>query len=249
MATVRRKATLTMGGAALTTGRAARLLGVTTVTVRRWIEMGRLPGSYRTPGGHWRVPRRAVERSRTRQDDGAPPGARRALLFVRVRREQDGPLADRALVHLTQWSLAQGYAVTEIVREIGSGVCEDGAGMSGRREKLEQVRQAVRSGSVDVVVVERPDRLLLLGVDEFIRWAGENGVAVEHAGLSGEAARRAYAGEILADVFYPLADTLALAVGDRQRAEQAAARALGEIADFLLPQEETTCTPDGLTVS
>lgn len=225
---------LTARGRPLTTGQAARLLGVSPITVRRWIEDGnRLAGAYRTPGGHWRIPRRTVERARARDGvDEALPGVRRALLFVRVRQGQDR-LADRALVHLTQWAVSRGYAVTEVVREIGPGVEE-------RRDKLEQVRRAIREGAVDVVVVERRERLLLLGAGEFVRWAGENGVAVEGAGLSGAEAERAYADEILEDIFYPLADALALAVGDTRRAEQAAARALGEIADFLLPREELT---------
>lgn len=37
-------------------GEVAALLGVTENTVKNWIGIGRFPGSYRTNGGHWRVP-------------------------------------------------------------------------------------------------------------------------------------------------------------------------------------------------
>ena len=41
---------------AMSTGQAARALGVTPKTVRAWIERGAMAGSYSTPQGHYRVP-------------------------------------------------------------------------------------------------------------------------------------------------------------------------------------------------
>ena len=38
----------------------ARILGVNARTVKRWAEAGKLPGAFRTPGGHWRIPSKAV---------------------------------------------------------------------------------------------------------------------------------------------------------------------------------------------
>ena len=46
--------------AILTPTDAARLLGVSPDSVRRWCEQGRIPG-YRTPGGHWRIARRDLD--------------------------------------------------------------------------------------------------------------------------------------------------------------------------------------------
>ena len=43
--------------AILTPTEAARLLGASPDSVRRWCEQGRIPG-YRTPGGHWRIARK-----------------------------------------------------------------------------------------------------------------------------------------------------------------------------------------------
>lgn len=45
-----------------TTGQAARRLGVSSKTVTRWCESGRILGAIRTEGGHWRVPASYVER-------------------------------------------------------------------------------------------------------------------------------------------------------------------------------------------
>lgn len=44
----------------LTPTEAARLLGASPDSVRRWCEQGRIPG-YRTPGGHWRIARKDLD--------------------------------------------------------------------------------------------------------------------------------------------------------------------------------------------
>ena len=44
----------------LTTGQVARLCGVTPDTVLKWVKKGKLPAS-RTPGGHYRIARQAID--------------------------------------------------------------------------------------------------------------------------------------------------------------------------------------------
>jgi excisionase family DNA binding protein len=43
-----------------TTSQAAKLLSVSADTVLKWVKAGKIP-SYRTPGGHYRIPAKAVE--------------------------------------------------------------------------------------------------------------------------------------------------------------------------------------------
>lgn len=208
---------------ALTTGQAADLLGVSSATVRRWVGDGQIPG-FRTPGGHFRIPRHVV-RERAHGQSGGPMNKNRALLYVRARQE-DEDLANMALVHLSNWALDQEYQVSKVIREVGLGTDQ-------ARPKLEEVRQAVTKGEIDIIIVERRDRILLMGSEAFARWAKDHGVIVEEAGVSSDRAEQAYAAEILEDVFYPLTDALALVVDDRDQAEQAAARAMSEVASFL----------------
>lgn len=40
-------------------GKAAKRLGVSTQTVKRYCETGRIQGAKKTPGGHWRIPKSA----------------------------------------------------------------------------------------------------------------------------------------------------------------------------------------------
>ena len=54
---------------ALTTGQAAKVLGVSSAnTVKNWLEAGHFPGAYRTPGGHWRFALDEVEAVKRRMD-------------------------------------------------------------------------------------------------------------------------------------------------------------------------------------
>lgn len=43
------------------TNEAARVLGVSPVTVWRWCRLGKIK-AWRTPGGHYRIPREEIER-------------------------------------------------------------------------------------------------------------------------------------------------------------------------------------------
>jgi excisionase family DNA binding protein len=209
----------------LTTGEAARMLGITKRTLRRWIDDGHVEGAFRTAGGkqygHWRVPFGEVQR--LRNDDGDLDG-NRAALYARAR-EEDEDLVDRALTHLTRYAAHQGYQIVDVIREVAPGV-------EGQRDGLRRLREYVSMQRIDVIVVERMDRIMLVGAAEFERWTTASLVIVEEAGVHCKAAEQRYAQEIFEDLFFPLADALALAT-DRTRAEQATARALGEVWDFL----------------
>jgi excisionase family DNA binding protein len=54
----------------LSLGKAATLLGVHNMTLRRWSDSGRFP-SYRTPGGHRRFSRKDIEQYLARQQGGS----------------------------------------------------------------------------------------------------------------------------------------------------------------------------------
>lgn len=54
----------------LSTGQAARLLGVSAKTITRWADVGAVPYDI-TPGGHRRMRRVDVERLAVRRGDGS----------------------------------------------------------------------------------------------------------------------------------------------------------------------------------
>jgi predicted DNA-binding transcriptional regulator AlpA len=64
----------------ISTGDAARMLGISANTVKSWARLGRFPGSFQTEGGHWRFVasevlaiRDASVRARSANASGATP--------------------------------------------------------------------------------------------------------------------------------------------------------------------------------
>jgi excisionase family DNA binding protein len=202
-------------------GKAAAALGVHPATIRRWVDEGRLPGAVHTAGGHVRIPPEDIERLRGNS------GCGKALLYLRVRDESERKYLAAGLAHLMMYAMRQGYSVTRVVSEVGPGV-------DGDRPKLAEIRQEIQHGEpgYEAIIVERPDRLLLTGGDEFIRWAAP-AIRVEVAGASCPEADTAYRRELLVDLFYPLADALALRGVTPARIENIVSKGLEGMAEAL----------------
>ena len=78
----------------LSVSAAAELLGVHVDTVRRWTTDGKLP-EVRTPGGHRRIPREAIDRVLAEKDDGSVTASR----VPSVGDPADEAWAEHAAVH------------------------------------------------------------------------------------------------------------------------------------------------------
>jgi len=203
----------------LTPGEAAKELGVHPATLRRWVEAGRLPGTVQTPGGHLRLVPEEVDRLRGKN------GLGQALLYLRVGDESERRFLDLGLAHLTRCAVERGYSVARVVSEVGAGF---------ERPGLDELRAEIQHGKqgYEAILVERADRLLIAGGGEFIAWAAP-AVRVQVMGASCPEADAAYRRELLLDLFYPLADALALRGVPPARAEAIIARGLDGIAEAL----------------
>ncbi len=107
----------------LSVAAAADLLGVHVDTVRRWTDEGRLPET-RTPGGHRRIPRAAIDRLRAGAKSGQPP----APQLPDAGEPADQAWANHALVHTryeldsrpeTKWKTAMSDSDRALSRENG----------------------------------------------------------------------------------------------------------------------------------
>ena len=202
-------------------GKAAEALGVHPATVRRWVDEGRLPSAVHTAGGHVRILPEDIERLRGNS------GCGKALLYLRVGEESERKYLDAGLAHLTRFAMEKDYSVTRVVSEVGPGV-------DGDRPKLAEIRQEIQHGApgYEAIIVERPDRLLLTGGDEFIRWAAP-AIRVVVAGASCPEADAAYRCELLVDLFYPLADALTMCDVPPARIENVISKGLVGMAEAL----------------
>ena len=126
----------------LTVRAAADILGVHVDTIRRWTDEGRLPET-RTPGGHRRIPREAVERLRATEtgsapttsplpDSGGPADqawARHALVHARYELEagQERPWAATLTDADRQRSRENGQRLLGLLLQHVSGTVEEDA--------------------------------------------------------------------------------------------------------------------------
>src|SRR4051794_17441883 len=113
--------------------------GITYRTAWQWFKDGKLPvPAIRTATGTILVKDTAFEKMKE------------VTLYCRVSSsDQKGDL-DRQIARLAQYSQTQGFAVTQIVSEVGSG-------LNGRRSKLMRV---LKDKNVQIILVEHRDRLM-----------------------------------------------------------------------------------------
>ncbi len=132
---------------------AANELGVSTKTIHRWDEAGKLR-TVRTVGNQRRIPIEEIVRLR-KQGERA---AERCVLYARVssiRQEQDGNLA-RQTARLREAATSRGYEVVQVITEQASSLNE-------KRKGMKRLLSLVGEQAVDVVLIEYPDRLVRFG--------------------------------------------------------------------------------------
>ncbi|MFD6322694.1 IS607 family transposase [Streptomyces sp. NPDC058442] len=134
-------------------GRAARILGVSTRTLRRYTASGVL-ADRRSPGG--RRVFSVVELEALRSDAGRSPGVEGVVLYGRVssqRQRAEGDL-DRQLARLRK--AAGGRPVVGEFFDVASG-------LSDQRRGLRRALTLCQRPEVSVLLVEREDRLARFG--------------------------------------------------------------------------------------
>lgn len=121
----------------------ARRQGVSYQTAWRWVKGGKMPVPVRqAPSGTWIVTEPASAEGRV-------------VAYCRVSSADQKDDLDRQAIRVVEGANAQGLAVGEVVKEIGSG-------LNGKRRKLHQV---LADPTAAVIVVEHRDRLARFGVE------------------------------------------------------------------------------------
>jgi putative resolvase len=131
---------------------AARILGVSVDTLRRWEAAGKIEVE-RTPGGHRRYDlNQILGLAHNRPPD---PSKRLTLGYARVSsRDQKEDLQRQAAV-LSEFCGRQGW-VHEVIKDLGSG-------MNYNKKGLRLLIKRICSGEVGRLVVTHKDRLLRFG--------------------------------------------------------------------------------------
>jgi excisionase family DNA binding protein len=144
---------------------AAYELGVSTKTIHRWDQAGKLR-TVRTLGNQRRIPIEEILRLRKQGERTAE----RCVLYARLsslRQELDGNLA-RQTARLQEAAAERGYEVVQLITEQASSLNE-------KRKGMKKLLALVKEQAVEVVLIEYPDRLVRFGfsyLEEAFRWQG-----------------------------------------------------------------------------
>ena len=130
-------------------GEAARLLGTSPVTLRKWESTGELLPARKTRGG-------------TRYYDvselmGCSNEAAPALCYCRVSSHDQKPDLDRQQELLEAYCSAKGWR-TQVIRDLGSG-------MNYRKKGLNQLLELIMKRQIKRLVILHKDRLLRFGAE------------------------------------------------------------------------------------
>ena len=133
-------------------GKAAKTLGVSIETLRRWEQAGKIK-SERTPNGHRRYdlskitnPRRQISKENNR-----------TIAYARVSSQDQKKDLDRQKQVLEMYCASQGWQF-EILTDLGSG-------MNYQKKGLKKLINEILSENIGRIVVTHKDRLLRFGAE------------------------------------------------------------------------------------
>ena len=161
-------------------GELALVLGVAVSTLRRWHASGVLVPHGRTPGGHRRY---SVGQAKEALGRGEPACERVTIAYARVSSHDQKEQLQTQALRLEQHCAAQGWANTQTITDLGSG-------MNYKKPGLAKLLRLILSGSVARLVLVTKDRLLRFGAELLFQVCKVFNVEVvvldEQAGVSRE---------------------------------------------------------------
>lgn len=126
----------------------AKRIGVTRFTAHRWFHQGKIPGAYQLPSGLIYVPDSIFDQEK-------PKAKGLTVVYARVSSSaQRKTTLETQAERLTQFAIANGWVVDQVIKEVGSGLNDE-------RPKLTQLLMS--EVPIDRVIVEHKDRLTRFG--------------------------------------------------------------------------------------
>ena len=150
----------------LTIGEAAKHLGVSTQTLRRWEREKRIKPAQRTPGGQRRYDISEIVHEKRQ----SRPEIRKTIGYARVSSHDQKQDLERQREMLEMFCSAQGWSF-EIISDMGSG-------MNYRKKGLKKLIDGILEGEIGRLVLTHKDRLLRFGAELIFSICEEKGVEV-----------------------------------------------------------------------
>ncbi|MFN3920402.1 MAG: IS607 family transposase [Methylohalobius sp.] len=153
----------------MSTGKAAKLLGVSVKTLQRWEREGRLIPAARTASN-----RRLYTEAQLREFIGLRRGLAeptRMVAYCRVSSAAQKPeLANQRRV-LEAFVVAKGLANVEFIEEVGGG-------LNFKRKRFLELMDAIGRREIKTLILAHRDRLTRFGFEWFEHYAAANGCEI-----------------------------------------------------------------------
>jgi len=148
----------------------ARIIGVTTRTLKRWDKEGILK-VYRTLGNHRRYKFSEVE-AFLGVSEPQNNNSKNVFIYARVstKKQADSGNLERQKERLVEYCKDKKYIIINIYEEVASGLNDK------RRELIKMFRNL---SDIDIIIVEYPDRLARFGYTYLEEFAKASGVVIE----------------------------------------------------------------------
>ena len=157
---------------------ACRRLGISFITLKRWIYSGKIR-AVKTPTGRWMIPESEVGRI----IGGREIKETRAIIYTRASPSDQKSDLGRQIQYLTQYCSAKGYRVVDVLSNIASG-------LKANRRGLMKLFNYVVNKQVGVIVIAYKDRLTRFGFEYLEYFFRQFGVRIE--AVYGEEPKDAY---------------------------------------------------------
>lgn len=133
--------------------KAAKLLGVSISTLRRWESEGKISSEQRQDGGHRRYDLAKIKPESFRLS----PDRRKTIAYARVSSRDQIKDLDRQKELLELYCAAQGWTY-ELMSDLGSG-------MNYYKKGLKRLLNEILAGKINRLVITHKDRLLRFGAE------------------------------------------------------------------------------------
>lgn len=148
------------------TGKAAELLGVSFITIKRWIYAGKIK-AIKMPTKQYRVPEGEIRRLL-----GTPTPRNKAIIYARVSSADQKEDLKRQREMLQEYARNKKYKVVASFEDIASGLKDN-------RRGLKKMFDMLRAGTADVVIVAWKDRLTRFGFEYIKSHAEDFGARID----------------------------------------------------------------------
>jgi len=144
---------------------AAKLLGVSISTMRRWEKEGKIK-PIRTQGGHRRYTLEELSQIKPLQHD-----TKLTIAYCRVSSSDQKEDLQRQVENVSQYCTAKGYSF-KVITDIGSG-------LNYNKKGLKELLHLVQSNKLERIVVNYKDRLIRFGYEIIEQICEFHGVTIE----------------------------------------------------------------------